>query len=43
MFVTIDVSPPIYIKFGEKIQNILLIYFFPLLMEQVYPDPSLNP
>lgn len=40
MFVTIEVSPPIYMKFGERIQNILLIYFSPQLMEQVYPDPN---
>lgn len=42
MFVTIEVSPPIYMKFDERIQNILLIYFSLLLMEQVYPDPSPN-
>lgn len=42
MFVTIEVSPPIYMKFDERIQNILSIYFSPLLMEQVYPDLSHN-
>lgn len=42
MFVTTDVLLPINMKFDERIQNILLIYFPPLLMEQVYLDTSPN-